>query len=68
MEGANLVSFIQVVTALQNDSAFLSDLFSRLRSPEIPEKNKRDLVSVVLTGNCNRLFGIIIVVDYTRSV
>jgi hypothetical protein len=62
------MSFIQVVTALQNDSAFLSELFSRLRSPETPERNRRDLVSVVLTGNCNMLFRNITVVDYTSSV
>lgn len=37
---------MQVVTALQNDSAFLSELFAKLRSPDTPERSRRDLVSV----------------------
>lgn len=62
------MSFIQAVTALQNDSAFLSELFSRLRSPETPERNRRDLVSSMVTGNCWRLFWNVIIVDSTRSI
>ncbi|KAG0581095.1 hypothetical protein KC19_4G224600 [Ceratodon purpureus] len=42
-----LFNNVSVVTALQNDSAFLSELFSRLRSPETPERNRRDLVSFI---------------------
>jgi protein phosphatase-4 regulatory subunit 3 len=42
-----LFNNVQVVTALQNDSAFLTELFTRLRSPETPERNRRDLVLFV---------------------
>nr|XP_024370707.1 serine/threonine-protein phosphatase 4 regulatory subunit 3-like isoform X2 [Physcomitrium patens] len=39
-----LFNNVSVVTALHNDSAFLSELFSKLRSPEISERQRRDLV------------------------
>jgi protein phosphatase-4 regulatory subunit 3 len=44
MNSIILFNNVSVVTSLQNDSAFLSELFSKLRSPETPEKNRRDLV------------------------
>ncbi|XP_024390933.1 uncharacterized protein [Physcomitrium patens] len=42
-----LFNNVSVVTALQNDSAFLSELFSRLRSSETPDRTWRDLVFFV---------------------
>ncbi|XP_024373621.1 uncharacterized protein [Physcomitrium patens] len=47
MNSIMLFNNVSVVSALQSDSAFLSGLFSRLRSPEIPEKSRRDLVFFV---------------------
>ncbi|KAG0630025.1 hypothetical protein M758_1G148600 [Ceratodon purpureus] len=42
-----LFNNVSVVSSLQNDSAFLSELFSRLRSPETSGNNRRDLVFFV---------------------
>lgn len=42
-----LFNNVSVVTALQNDSAFLSELFAKLRSPDTPERSRRDLVLFV---------------------
>ncbi|XP_024373629.1 uncharacterized protein [Physcomitrium patens] len=42
-----LFNNVSVVTALHNDPAFLSELFARLRVPETPERNRRDLVIFV---------------------
>nr|XP_024382924.1 serine/threonine-protein phosphatase 4 regulatory subunit 3-like isoform X3 [Physcomitrium patens] len=42
-----LFNNVSVVTALQSDSAFLSELFSRLRSLETSEGRRRDLVNFV---------------------
>ncbi|KAG0578678.1 hypothetical protein KC19_4G041700 [Ceratodon purpureus] len=44
MNSIMLFNNVSVVSSLQNDSVFLSELFSRLRSPETPEGNRRDLV------------------------
>jgi hypothetical protein len=47
-----LFCLTQVVSSLQNDSTFLSELFSKLRSPDTPDRCQRDLVG------CNFLFNI----------
>lgn len=47
MNSIILFNNVSVVSALQNDLAFLSELFSRLRSLETSKKNRRDLVFFV---------------------
>lgn len=47
-----LFCLTQVVSSLQNDSTFLSELFSKLRSPDTSDRCQRDLVG------CNFLFDI----------
>jgi protein phosphatase-4 regulatory subunit 3 len=39
-----LFNNVAVVSSLQNDSAFLSELFSKLRSPDTPDRSRRELV------------------------
>ncbi|CAM6010193.1 unnamed protein product [Sphagnum balticum] len=39
-----LFNNVAVVSSLQNDSTFLSELFSKLRSPDTPDRCQRDLV------------------------
>jgi hypothetical protein len=47
-----LFNNVAVVSSLQNDSTFLSELFSKLRSPDTSDRCQRDLVG------CNFLFDI----------
>jgi protein phosphatase-4 regulatory subunit 3 len=39
-----LFNNVAVVSSLQYDSAFLSELFSKLRSPDTPDRSQRELV------------------------